>query len=146
MEDGVYKISVSKSCCPVCWALIIIINAIPNPKKIKFHVRARHSTLYLVDLPPFLPVSVQDQLISVFKKRLQSELSEAIAAISTDDTGCAFFRRTHKSKEENRSIESIASALTVSTEGGSVDCEAAVEEQSNYEYISTTVSTEGGSV
>jgi hypothetical protein len=57
----------------------------PGPGNIKFQVRARHSTLYLVDLPPFLPVSIQDQLISVFKKKLQSELIEAMQATSTGD-------------------------------------------------------------
>lgn len=146
MEDGVYKVSISKSCCPVCWELISIISTVPNPKQIKFHVHAHHSTLYLVNLPPFLPISVQDQLTSVFKKRLQSKVSGAIAVINKVDMGHAFFRRTHKSKEENCSIESIASALSVSTVGSSVDCEAAVTEQSIYEYILITVSTQGGSV
>lgn len=65
----------------------------------------------------------------MFKKRLRSELSEAIAATSVDDMGRVLFRCTHKSKEENRSVESIASDLTVSTEGGSVDCKAVVTEQ-----------------
>jgi hypothetical protein len=88
-------------------------------------------------LPSFLPVSIQDQLIAVFKKKLQSEIIEAMRESSA---GSKMFRPAHKSKEENRSFESIASAMTVSTEGGSVDCEAAVKE--HYE----PVSTEGGSV
>jgi hypothetical protein len=108
-----------------------------TPENIKFQVRARHSTLYLADLPPFLPVSIQDQLISVFKKKLQSKLVEAIQATSAGDKR---FRPTHKPKGENRSFESIASAITVSTEGGSVDCEAAVKE--HYE----PASIEGGSL
>jgi hypothetical protein len=88
-------------------------------------------------LPPFLPASIQDELIAVFKQKLQSEL---IKTMREGSLGGKSFRPTHRSREENRSVESIASAITVSSQGGSADCEAAVKE--HYE----PVSTEGGSV
>jgi hypothetical protein len=124
-EGGRYKVSVSKPCCPVCWALIDIINEAGNPKNIQFEVRAHHSTLYVVDLPPWLPASIQDKLISAFARKLGRELDQAIG-------GYRSFRPTHKSKGETRSFESIASALTVSTEGGSAGCESMNKETDTY--------------
>jgi hypothetical protein len=68
-------------------------------------------------------------LIWVFKKKLQFELLEGIDALI--QTGS--LRPTHKSKAENRSFESIASAISVSTAGGSVDCEGTNNEEGRYE-------------
>ena len=89
-------------------------------------MHARHSTLYLVDLPPFLPTSVQEGLVQVFIRKLQEELAIAIGV----GDGPLFFRPTHKSKEENCSYESIMSGLPVSTDG-SAGCEEATEDNAN---------------
>jgi hypothetical protein len=122
------------------------MNHLHNPKNIQFQVRARHSTLYMVDLPSFLPDSIVDQLILDFTTKLQSELLEAMNVISAGDNEPGSIRPTHKSKKENQSFESIASAITVSTEGGSVDAEYADDLQNKYDAILPKVTTEGGSV
>jgi hypothetical protein len=98
---------------------------------IRFRVHAHHSTIYLVDLPPYLPDLVQDKLISVFKKKLQRELSQAIKMVDTGAPG-RNDRPTHKSKQENRSLESIGSAISVSTGGVSAGCTTIVKEQGRY--------------
>jgi hypothetical protein len=81
MDGCVYKVSISKSCCPVCYETVGSINNLPNPKSLRFQVHAHHSTVYLADLPSFLPESVQDQIIMVFQKKLMSELLESIENI-----------------------------------------------------------------
>ena len=69
-------------------------------------------------------------MISVFKKKLNSELSEAIRNFRTNESNS--FQPTHKSKQENHSFESIASALSVSTGAVSADCTTALKEQAEY--------------
>jgi hypothetical protein len=61
----------------------------------------------------------------MFTRKLRWELEKAIG-------GYRVFRPTHKSKGETCSFESIASTLTISTEGGSAGCESMNKEVDTY--------------
>jgi hypothetical protein len=113
-----------------------VINTITIPKGIEFQVRACHSTLYVVDLPSFLPESAQDQLTSVFMMKLQDELKAAFNVMGK--LNAEPFQPSHKSKGDNLSHESVNSTLTISTAGGSADGEGAANEDRKYELMSTS--------
>jgi hypothetical protein len=69
-------IGVSKICCPVCWELIQILR-----KKKQIEIRGRHSSLYLVELPPGLPSEVAHQLLQRFKDFAKVEVTKMMQAI-----------------------------------------------------------------
>jgi hypothetical protein len=70
-----YHLSVSKFCCPVCWELIDAVNSIYCKFNVEFVVRARHSNLYPVHLPPSLPDGALDMMIDRFKQMLHDALN-----------------------------------------------------------------------
>ena len=63
-----YNISVSKFCCPVCWELVKALNETSD--MVQFVVRAHHSNLYPVCLPPWLPDAALEKLIQRFGEKL----------------------------------------------------------------------------
>ena len=68
-----YNIAVSKFCCPVCWELLKVLNE-TNDHNLEFVVRAHHSHLYPVCLPPWLPDHVMNRMIECFGKKLYKQL------------------------------------------------------------------------
>lgn len=69
-----YNISVSKFCCPVCWELLKVLNE--TNKNLEFVVRAHHSNLYPVCLPPWIPDRALEQMIKRFRKKLYEKLCQ----------------------------------------------------------------------
>jgi hypothetical protein len=63
-----YNISVSKFCCPVCWELLKVLNE--TQEEVRFIVRAHHSNLYPVCLPPWLSDEVLEKMIQRFGEKL----------------------------------------------------------------------------
>jgi hypothetical protein len=61
--------SVSKLCCPVCWELLEILN-----EEKPLSLRGRHSTIYPVELPKWLPPGIVDKMNKQFQKHLQREI------------------------------------------------------------------------
>lgn len=98
-----YNISVSKFCCPVCWELIAVLNE-TNPK-VKFAVRAHHSNIYPVCLPPWLPDDVLEKMIHRFKKDLYKKLCQLLEV--------PFVRGHNKSISMESAGESVSSAGSV---------------------------------
>lgn len=69
-----YNISVSKFCCPVCWELLNALNETSD--KVQFVVRAHHSNLYPVCLPPWLPDAALEKMIQRFGEKLYNQFRE----------------------------------------------------------------------
>jgi len=112
-----YNISVSKFCCPVCWELINVLNE--TYSNIKFVVRAHHSNLYPVCLPPWLPDHVLDKMIDRFKERLYDVFCRL-----PDPDRLQPFVPGHKNK--NPSLESAGESVS---SVGSNDSEQIVKDQ-----------------
>jgi hypothetical protein len=70
-----YSISVSKSCCPVCWELLDVLNETYS-NMIHFTVRPPHQNLYPVCLPPWLPDDVLEKMIQRFGRKLYDKLHQ----------------------------------------------------------------------
>jgi hypothetical protein len=107
--------SVSKFCCPVCWELLNVLNK--TNKKVQFVVRAHHSNIYPVCLPPLLPDNVLEMMIRIFGKRLY-ELFCQLPPV--DDLPP--FKPGHKNNLSIESAgESISSAGTTDLKTAKVD-------------------------
>jgi len=120
-----YKVSISKSSCPICWEVIGAVNEALVEKGISFCARARHSNVYLVDLPCLLSTHVQESMITRIKHQIRSEITNAIPEIEGG-------KKPHLGhKPKSLSIESMASVRSTSTADGSADCEAAYGDQAN---------------
>ena len=63
-------IAVSKLCCPICWELLDVLRG--NSED--FEVRGRHTTIYPVELPPWLPTEYMEQMVTRLRKYLTDEL------------------------------------------------------------------------
>jgi len=125
IKEGLYKVSISKSSCPICWEVIDTVNDALVEKGISFCARARHSNVYLVDLPCLLSTSVQESMITRIKHKIQSEITDTIQEIKGS-------KKPHLShKPKSLSIESMASVRSSSTADGSADCEAAYGDQAS---------------
>jgi hypothetical protein len=110
-----YNISVSKFCCPVCWQLIDSLNK--TNSKVRFVVRAQHTNLYPVHLPPWLPDAVLEKMIQHFGKELYDKM--------------CLFRKGFESKlplrhNKNLSLESAAESVS---SAGSTDIDTARQDQ-----------------
>lgn len=70
-------IAVSKLCCPVCWEGLKIFRD-DELRGDVFNVRGRHSSLYLMELPPWLPSDALDSLLLRFRELSGQELSKMI--------------------------------------------------------------------
>jgi hypothetical protein len=64
-------VAVSKPCCPTCWDLMYILR---GSEKDHFLVRSCHSMVYPVELPPWLPKDVCQEMVSRFHKHLVAQL------------------------------------------------------------------------
>src|ERR1700679_1615365 len=71
-------IGVSKICCPVCWELI---QALIRKRK-QIRIRGRHSSLYLVELPPGLPYEITSHLLKRFKGFAKTEVKKMLNTVS----------------------------------------------------------------
>ena len=69
-----FNISVSKFCCPVCWEFLKVLNETND--KLEFVVRAHHSNLHPVCLPPWVPDRALEMMIKRFRKKLYEKLCE----------------------------------------------------------------------
>lgn len=99
-----YNISVSKFCCPVCWELLEVLNETND--KVQFVVRAYHSNLYPVCLPPWLPGAVLEKMIQRFGEKLYEKFCQLPCADELP-----LFVARHKNSLSLESIgESISSA------------------------------------
>jgi hypothetical protein len=56
-------LSVSKLCCPVCLHLLGMLRRLPSD----FIIRGDHSTLYPVELPPWLPEDILAQMLQKYE-------------------------------------------------------------------------------
>lgn len=66
-------IVVSKLCCFVCWDVLTILRMLGGNSQ-DFVVRGRHTTLFAIDLPHWLPESVVVQMVGLYRNRLLKEL------------------------------------------------------------------------
>lgn len=103
-----YNISVSKFCCPVCWELIRVLNE--TNKEVKFVVRARHSHLYPVHLPPWLPDSVMEKMIECFGRQLYEKFCQLPIGTDSDLDEPLPFVLGHRRK--NPSMESAGESVS----------------------------------
>jgi hypothetical protein len=66
-------IAVSKLCCLVCWDVLAILRVLSGNSE-DFVVRGRHTALFAVDLPHWLPESVVAKMVGLYRNRLLKEL------------------------------------------------------------------------
>jgi hypothetical protein len=94
-------IAVSKLCCPACWWFFNILRHGSDT----FKLRGRHATVYTVDLPPWIPDIVLQQMMTEFRKRLSHEL-------------ILMMNKMAEPKPERSSMESDSCLSTASNESG----------------------------
>jgi hypothetical protein len=64
------SIGISKLYCPACSHLLSILRGNSDI----FAVRGQHSTVYQVELPPWLPIEVVKEMVSRFEGILKEEI------------------------------------------------------------------------
>jgi hypothetical protein len=106
---------VSKFCCPICSKLLDFLNETND--NLQFVVRAQHSNIYPVRLPPWLPGGVKEKLIQHFGKRLFEKLRQLPDA---DETS-AFVYGHNKSLSLESAGESVSSAGSIDVDGVMAD-------------------------
>jgi len=62
--------SVSKLCCPVCWALLAVL-----ADKKPLSLRGSHCSFYPVELPVWLPPEIVDNMHKLFQNHLREEIT-----------------------------------------------------------------------
>ena len=67
-------------------------------------LRGRHSTIYPVELPRWIPSTIVDELDERFRKHLRQEIETMLAAAAAADT-----RRNRHAAHESESNISVAS-------------------------------------
>jgi hypothetical protein len=102
-----YNISVSKFCCPICWELLKALNETNN--KVQFVVRAHHSNLYPVCLPPWLPDPVLEKLIQCFGERLYKKFEEFCQLLGAGALPSFVHRKTLSLESAGESVSSAGS-------------------------------------
>jgi hypothetical protein len=108
-----YKISVSKFCCPVCWELLQVLNDLN--KNVEFVVRAHHSHLYPVCLPPCLPNCVLEKMIKCFREKLYKKLRQLPSVSKSDSEVPPYVPGHYKKLSLESAGESIVSSAKSST-------------------------------
>ena len=112
-----YNISVSKFCCPVCWELIEALNETNH--NVQFVVRAHHSNLYPVCLPPWLPDAVLEKMIESFGRKLYEQFCQ----LPGPDAPQRFVPGHNKNLSLESAGESISSAGSTDVNGARDDFE-----------------------
>jgi hypothetical protein len=70
LAPSMSALSVSKLCCPVCSYLLALLRKLP----LDFVIRGDHSTLYPVELPPWLPDNIITQMLNKFEDILVKQI------------------------------------------------------------------------
>ncbi|KAL6299847.1 hypothetical protein BKA93DRAFT_804740 [Sparassis latifolia] len=73
---GQDKLGVSKRCCPVCTAVLVHIGG--KSKVSKFKVRGTHATVSACALPPWLPLSIIQKIVSLFRDELVEKIDAKV--------------------------------------------------------------------
>jgi hypothetical protein len=95
-------IVVSKLCCPVCWQLMEILRGDSED----FRVRGRHTTMFPVGLPSWLPIDVLQQMVDRFKKFL---LDELVTMVQSSERLASTRRHNRNPSQQSESGLSVAS-------------------------------------
>ena len=90
--------AVSKFCCPACWELLAILRQLKGGG---LDTRGRHSTVYPVELPPWLPHDVLDALLWRFRELTRTELEKMVQKFNS--------RGTHHARSPSEESSSAAS-------------------------------------
>lgn len=99
-------ISVSKLCCPVCWELLAILGK-ENP----LLLRGRHSTIYAVELPKWLPSEIVDEMNERFQIYLRREIKIMLDGAKQKADFQVRHRHTTHESESNISVASTNFAI-----------------------------------
>jgi len=67
------QIGVSKLCCPLCWEFLEILRDDRSGYS-QYAVRSRHSTLFPIQLPPWLPRNLLEKMVNRFEALLSDKL------------------------------------------------------------------------
>jgi len=70
LAPNMSALSVSKLCCPVCLHLLEFLRKQPSD----FVTRGDHSTVYHVELPPWLPDDILTQMLQKYETLLLKQL------------------------------------------------------------------------
>ena len=98
-------IAVSRLCCPVCWELLDVLKG-PDDQFNRFGVRGRHPTVYPVELPPWLPRNVLEEMVTRFERILTEKISNMVRFDREKK------RRRHKSRRASESEQSDSAVST----------------------------------
>jgi hypothetical protein len=102
-------ISVSKLCCPVCWELLELLG-----RDQPISLRGRHSTIYPVELPKWLPPEIVDKMNERFQRHLGQEIrimlkgAQQLEGVTT--------RNRHVSHESESNISVASTNFSVDLE------------------------------
>jgi hypothetical protein len=91
---------VSKLCCPVCWALLMLMG---DERPIL--LRGSHSSVYPVELPDWLPPGIVDRMHKLFQTHLREEINIMMKGPEQPAT-----RRNRHASHESESNFSVASS------------------------------------
>jgi len=99
------KIAVSKLCCPLCWEVFEILRQY-CPESDAFFTRGPHSTVYLLDLPSWLPNGVVELILRRIKELVKEELDGLLEKFEGAQ------QHLHTPSAEKASAASTTSAFT----------------------------------
>jgi len=91
------RVAVSKPCCPSCWEFMAVLSASESDQA-QFQVRARHSTLYPVELPENVPQSVVQKVVERFQCQLRVQLERMVRLYEASNVRQASKGYHHHSK------------------------------------------------
>ena len=104
------EVAVSKPCCPACWDFMSVLQA--NDASGAFNVCSRHSTVYPVELPAWLPKDVCAAMVKKFQLHLFEQL-QIMDRNSRNHGPIPDYRKHHHTYSiDSDSGPSIASGVT----------------------------------
>jgi hypothetical protein len=142
---------VTKPCRPICYEFMAVLR---GGAQDQFMIRRGHSTVYPLELPPWVPQSVCEQMVDKFRKHLNTQLDLMVSTHEQAASGLGLseslskmvgYAKGHRHTPSNLSmIESDSGLSTVtSASDHSKDLATSVPEKtySNWVLANTTSSS-----
>ena len=121
-------VAVSKPCCPACWELMAVLR---GDKHDQFMVRSRHSTVYPLQLPPWLPLDVCQEMVNRFWNHLLRQL-ETMVSGHRDASSFGSFKKMHR---RTTSLESDSGLSNVSDTSNSSVISAHLSDFEKFKFV-----------
>jgi|HubBroStandDraft_3_1064219.scaffolds.fasta_scaffold42557_4 hypothetical protein len=103
-------VAVSKLCCPTCWDFLDVLRRDEGDPG-HFRARGRHTTVYPVELPQWLPPRVCLEMVNRFRSHLRNQLAYMVSRQKSP------VKLNFRQHSRTHSVESDSSFNTTSSKG-----------------------------